>query len=211
MSLNPKAINQLFNLSDYSHNDDYTSLFANLTDELNEKLLQEVTIPGTQWIRSKQGNLTCHREHLTMEAKVWFYFICHSLMSTGHTSSLNMEQVFLLACIVKGRSINVVQIIVDHIRACATKKSGELFFPTLICLLCCASGVMAAIVDEDYYTQGTISTYDVSRILPTPPTHPQRVGSHTPSVWTPFTSPSSSSFPLSEPATPADTLAFTLA
>lgn len=46
MSLNPKAINQLFNLSDYNHNDDYTSLFANLTDELNEKLLQEVTIPG---------------------------------------------------------------------------------------------------------------------------------------------------------------------
>lgn len=47
MPLNPRAINQLFDLPNYNNDDDYSSLFANLTDELSAKLLQEVTIPGT--------------------------------------------------------------------------------------------------------------------------------------------------------------------
>lgn len=162
------------------------------------------------WTYSKQGNKTCRCEFLTTEAKVWFYFISHSLMPTGHISTLNIERVFLLACIVKGRSINVGRIICDQIRACAQKKSGEMFFPTLICMLCRAVGVVVAMVDDDYYSQGTISTYDLSRVLPTTPMHPPRASSQTPSTHTPFT-PSSSSFPQAEPSSPAAASAITLA
>lgn len=149
-------------------------------------MLQEVTVQGTQWTCSKQGNKTCCQEFLTKKAKVWFYFICHSLMPTGHTSSLNIERIFLLACIVKGRSINVGKLICEQIRACANKKSGEMFFPTLIYLLCKASRVVLAMEDNDYYSQGTISTYNLSTILPTPSTYPLRASSQTPSAQTPF-------------------------
>lgn len=89
-----------------------------------------------------------------MEAKVWFYFICHSLLPTRHTSTLNMERVFLLACIVK--------LVCEQSRAWANKKIGEMFFPTLICMLYRASGVVVTIEDIDYYAQGTISAYDLS-------------------------------------------------
>lgn len=200
--LNPRAIDQLFDLHNYNNDsDDYFSLFPNMTDDLSDKLLQEVTVPGTRWSCSKQGNKTCSREFLTTEAKVWFYFLRHSLMPTGHTSTLKMERVFLLACIMKGRSINVGKIICDQIRACANKKSGEIFFPTLICMLCRASGIVVTMVDDEYYSQGIISAYDLSRILPTPLTHPPRASSQTPYAQTYFTL-----LP-----TPAATPAFTLA
>lgn len=46
--LNPRAINQLFDLHHYNNDsEDYFSLFHNLTDELSDKLLQEVTVPST--------------------------------------------------------------------------------------------------------------------------------------------------------------------
>lgn len=79
------------------------------------------------------------------------------------------------------------KIICEQIRACASKKSGEMFFPTLICILCRAVGVVVAMVDDEYYSQGTIYAYDLSRILPTPPTHPPHASSQTPSTQTPFT------------------------
>lgn len=68
--LNYKAINKLFNLPDHDNNDYYSALFANNIEEMSERLLQEVTIPSTQWILSKNCNLTCRREHLTTEATV---------------------------------------------------------------------------------------------------------------------------------------------
>lgn len=108
---------------------------------MSDRLLWEVTIPSRQWISSKNGNLTYRRKHLTIVAKVWFYFLRHSLMPTGNISSLNMEQVFLHASIVNGRSINIGKIIVNNIPACANKRSGKFFFSTLICLLCRTSGV----------------------------------------------------------------------
>lgn len=127
--LNPRAINKLFDLYNYNNNDDYySSLLANLTYEMGAKLLQEVTVSGMQWILSKQGSKTCRRNFLTVEAIVWFSFLRHSLMPTGHTSSLNLECVLLLACIVKGQSINMGRIICDQIRAGANKRSGEMFF-----------------------------------------------------------------------------------
>lgn len=131
MPLNPRAINQLFNLLN-DNSDDYSAFFSNNTDEMSDSLVRAVTIFGTQWTRSENGILTCPRDHLTTEAKVWFYFIRHSLMLTGHTSTLNMERVFLLASIVNDRSINVGKIICEQIRVCVNKKSGEIFFPTLI-------------------------------------------------------------------------------
>lgn len=87
--LNSMAINQLFDLPN-NNNNDYFPLFSYNTDEMSDRLLWKVTIPGTQWIRSNKDNLTCQREHLITKAKVWFYFIRHSLMPTGHTSSLNI-------------------------------------------------------------------------------------------------------------------------
>lgn len=56
-------------------------------------------------------------------------------------------------------------------------------------------------VDDEYYSQGIISAYDLSRILPTPLTHPPRASSQTPYAQTYFTL-----LP-----TPAATPAFTLA
>lgn len=52
--LSLRAINQLFDLHNYNDDtDDYFSLFSNLSDEVCNKLLQEVTVPGTQWSCSK--------------------------------------------------------------------------------------------------------------------------------------------------------------
>lgn len=116
ISLNPKAINQLFDLRDYNNYiDDFFSFLENLNDETCDKLLREVTTPGTQWTLSKKGNKTCHREFLTGDEKFLFYFIRHSLMPTGHTSSLNVERIVLLTFIVKGLSINIGKLISEQI------------------------------------------------------------------------------------------------
>lgn len=62
MPLNPRAINQLFNLLN-DNSDDYSAFFSNNTDEMSDSLVRAVTIFGTQWTRSENGILTCPRDH----------------------------------------------------------------------------------------------------------------------------------------------------
>ncbi|KAK5825710.1 hypothetical protein PVK06_020569 [Gossypium arboreum] len=68
------TIHEFFELLDFE-NDDYSSLMSNIKPENLQEILEELTVPGSNWIVSKQGIHTYRREYLTPLAKVWFYFI----------------------------------------------------------------------------------------------------------------------------------------
>ncbi|KAK5825306.1 hypothetical protein PVK06_020122 [Gossypium arboreum] len=68
------AINVFFELPDFEK-DDYSSMMSNIKTENLQEILEELTVPGSKWIVSKQGIHTCRREYLTPLAKLWFYFI----------------------------------------------------------------------------------------------------------------------------------------
>ncbi|KAK5842513.1 hypothetical protein PVK06_004880 [Gossypium arboreum] len=62
------TINEFFELPDLK-NDDYSSLMSNIKPENLQEILEELTVPGSKWVVSKQGIYTCRREYLTPLAK----------------------------------------------------------------------------------------------------------------------------------------------
>ncbi|MBA0734120.1 hypothetical protein Gogos_018065, partial [Gossypium gossypioides] len=44
----------------------------NIETENLQEILEELTVPGSKSIVSKQGIHTCRREYLTLLVKVWF-------------------------------------------------------------------------------------------------------------------------------------------
>ncbi|KAK5771670.1 hypothetical protein PVK06_047905 [Gossypium arboreum] len=65
------AINEFFQLPNFK-NDDYSSLMSNIKPENLQEILEELTVPSSKWIVSKQGIHTCRREYLTPLAKTFW-------------------------------------------------------------------------------------------------------------------------------------------
>lgn len=64
-------------------------------------------------------------------AKVWYHFPLHKLSPTSHMEIVEKESLVLLHCILKGKKINVGEIIQKDISACAMRTKGKLIFPCL--------------------------------------------------------------------------------
>ncbi|KAK5802573.1 hypothetical protein PVK06_030177 [Gossypium arboreum] len=62
------VINEFFELPDFK-NDEYYSIMSNTKPENLQKILKELTVPGSKWTVSKQGIYSCRKEYLTPLAK----------------------------------------------------------------------------------------------------------------------------------------------
>lgn len=83
------AINGFFSLPDY-HEDGYSSMLLEATNATYAQVLRIVVVEGTEWIRSsRRGAWSCKRLNLTNEAKLWFNFLLHTTMPTGHVFTIN--------------------------------------------------------------------------------------------------------------------------
>lgn len=126
-----------------------------------------MAIDDATCICSKQrGARSCKRQDLNDEAKLWFYFIRHTIMQTGHVFSLNQERKFLIDVILDGSPINIGQIIEKQIKQCASRIASELLFPSLLTTMCRKAGVATSNQGRISYAVGTITLHDIRRFMP---------------------------------------------
>ncbi|KAK5802726.1 hypothetical protein PVK06_030344 [Gossypium arboreum] len=156
------TVNEFIEFPDFK-NDDYSSLMSNIKPENLHEILEELTVPGSKWIVSRQGFHTCRREYLTPLTKVWFYFILFSLMPSSHGTTISSERMVLLYSILTGKTIDVEKIILREIRNCAVRHFGPAYFPFTITILCLKAKILAN-VKKTGYSQVTITDWDLYQI-----------------------------------------------
>ena len=141
-----------------------------MSGEELERVLQSVTVEGTNWLPNKgQGIFMCARPNLKPLAKVWYHFIRTRLMPTTHIETVNKERLLLLHCILEGNSINVGKIVQREILGCNLKQKGCLFFSSLISELCVRTGVDISSTDEVLANTAAISTTAIKRFFQSTP------------------------------------------
>lgn len=102
-----KAINKFFSLTT-PNTDGYTTTLAAPTDAMFEQLLHIVAVDDTTCTYSHTQRIrSCKCQDLRPEAKLWFYLIRHTLMPTGHVSTINQERLLLISTIMDSTPINV--------------------------------------------------------------------------------------------------------
>ena len=79
--------------------------------------------------------------YLTADANVWMNFIRHSISPTTHDSTVSVERMLLLYCLMTGRTINIGRIMVSSIKECATHARRKLFFAGTITNMLTKAGV----------------------------------------------------------------------
>ncbi|GMN67555.1 hypothetical protein TIFTF001_036619 [Ficus carica] len=119
------------------------------------------------WIVSTQGALTIPRTRLTPQCKVWYHFLTTRLMSSTHVQTMPKDRVLFLDSIISGRPINVGKIFFQELRVCATKKSGSLWFSSLVTSLCVSSGVSIFDNEERLFYEGAITNIAIARLTQT--------------------------------------------
>lgn len=72
------------------------------------------------------------RTHLKPDCRVLINFIKIRFMPIAHNTMVLKEIMLLLHSIMKGRKINIGDIIFDEVHECAQKNIGSLIFPSLI-------------------------------------------------------------------------------
>ncbi|KAK5775709.1 hypothetical protein PVK06_043641 [Gossypium arboreum] len=160
--ISSNAINEFFELPNFE-NDEYSSLIRNIKPENLHEILEELTIPGSKWTVSKQGIHTYRRESLTPIAKVWFYFIRFSLMSSSHGTTISLDRMVLLYSILTRKTTDAGKIILREMRNCATRRFSPAYFPFTIKILCLKAEILAN-VKKSGYSQCTITDWDLYRV-----------------------------------------------
>ncbi|PON65869.1 hypothetical protein PanWU01x14_113580, partial [Parasponia andersonii] len=125
----------------------------------------------------------CLRSSLNPPAKVWYHFLKSRLLPTTHGKIVSKECVLLLYSMLTGKSINVGRIIHREICACAARKPGALFFPSLITRMCRNARAPYLVNEEKLHNTGEIDAIAVARIAQEGPAEPShRSSSSRPSV-----------------------------
>lgn len=106
-----------------------------------EEALHIVGKPNSAWTILKIGVYTLRPADIIEEDVIWFYMVKNRIMSTSHDTTIQRDQVMLVYCMMKGFDLTYGQLIRDQIMACAQRKRGKLFFPSLITSLCMTAGV----------------------------------------------------------------------
>ncbi|KAL4304009.1 hypothetical protein GQ457_10G009560 [Hibiscus cannabinus] len=120
-----------------------------LKDQNIDFLLENWCFQGAEW---DEANTTVERDRLKPAAKLWMHFLKINLMPTTHTATINLPRLQHLHCILKSRSINLGQLILDEAFAGISRKQSPLLFPRLITALCRQKGVMED--ENDFYIRG---------------------------------------------------------
>lgn len=82
-----------------------------------QEALEKVTWPRTNWDRIPTGKYQLFPFNLNIKASVWFVFIKKNIMPTRHDSTISMERIIHLYCIMMEISMNVGEIICEHLIA----------------------------------------------------------------------------------------------
>lgn len=107
---------------------------------------------------------TIERISLKPECRIWVSFLKSRLMPTVHITIVGKERLLLLNSIMKGRKINVGQVIRKEVHKCAQKSSGSLIFPNLITALCLQAGVHLEKNEDVIPNKGAITKKSMARI-----------------------------------------------
>ncbi|PON35554.1 hypothetical protein PanWU01x14_335450, partial [Parasponia andersonii] len=168
VSWSEEAINAVFGLGDPV--DEHSEFIENITEHDLITVLETVAVAGAEWNVSAQGAYTCIRSALTPAAKVWFHFLKSHLLPTTHGKTVSKDRMLLLHSMLIGKSINVGRMIHSEIRACAARKTGALFFPSLITRLCRNARAPFLVNEEKLHNTGEIDAIAVARITQEGPT-----------------------------------------
>lgn len=177
--LNSQSVNELFDL-DILEPDDFCRLLMSPIQENYDKALHYAAHSGVEWDISRRGVRTLPSRHLTPEASVWLYFVKSRLMPTTHDSSVSADRMLLLYAMFAGLKINVGKLIVDEIYRCSMKKTGKLFFPSLITQLCLEAGVPHKPTEEVLFERTNIDFHILAQRFDS-----SKTSSTTPSASTP--------------------------
>lgn len=88
-------------------------------------------------------------------------------MPSTHVQTVPKDRVLLLDSIISGRPIDVGKIISQELGVCATKKSGSLWFSSLVTSLCVSSGVSIFDNEEQLFYEGAITNIAIARLTQT--------------------------------------------
>lgn len=107
-----QAINELF------HVDTLPSGATNWAESQRfetdlDKLIKKLCKPGTKWTTKAGTDRKVHFPQTTLSryAKVWYSFICASVLPTSHHTDVITDRAILLYGIIKGKSIDIRHII----------------------------------------------------------------------------------------------------
>nr|XP_043636443.1 uncharacterized protein LOC122607520 [Erigeron canadensis] len=129
------AINSLYLLTDHQ-----ISFFESgskskvLSLSAMRDIILELT--GKRVTCKRAKNMYISREDLKAGLDIWVMFIKFNLLPTPYDTAISKDRAILLYCIMLGKPINVGKVIAKQIRKCASLKSGDLWFPSLITRLC---------------------------------------------------------------------------
>lgn len=122
-----------------------TEYYHPLHNATHNDLVEIVVVLGkrrTDWETHTNFMLKTFKAiHLTVDSNVWTNFVRHSISPTTHDSSNSVDRMFLLFCLIIGRSINLGSIILNSIRECASRTRGKLYFLGLITKMLIKNGV----------------------------------------------------------------------
>ncbi|MED6214854.1 hypothetical protein PIB30_107471, partial [Stylosanthes scabra] len=110
---------------------------------------------GVEWVRHRDGRPHyIRRSDLEPMTKVWYEFVCRSILPTTNRSELTIERAMLIRSIIIGENINVEEIIAEQIYKFIYKAdiSSSLPFPSIIAALC-ADARIPAIPDDTLIPQ----------------------------------------------------------
>ena len=118
--------------------------FRKLKENLDyQKILEVLTDGKWEWKGSKKNpNVFIAKDHLTEEAKVWFYFLSSVLMPSKHVCTMRHEEESPLCTILKGYKIIFRKIIEKSIQGYQSSNLwGHMPHPSIITHLCINGGV----------------------------------------------------------------------
>lgn len=132
-----QIINEFYQLHPIEH-DEYR-VYRNNPDW--DEIIRVIGRPNASWIVTAKGTRTLNGSSLTMEARMWQYFICARLMPETHYSTVNAERAILLYCIATQKKMDVGEIIFEFMIHAAKLSRPKYAFPHLITDICKRAGV----------------------------------------------------------------------
>ncbi|KAJ9558521.1 hypothetical protein OSB04_013135 [Centaurea solstitialis] len=159
----PAAINTLLHTTPCSH-----SMLHNFSIHLRQEdfddILTTLTIPGSGWY-FKGGSRSLKIKSLNVEANVWSQFVRCTLFPNSYISTLGMDRVLVLYCILKGYKFDVGRLISSNIKLSCNKTTGRLCYPTIIHNLLVASNVLILPTDIFSNEKMTVDSRGMKRLL----------------------------------------------
>ena len=118
----------------------------------HQKIVDLLTAGKREWKGTKKTPFkSIARGDMTVEAKVWFYFISSVLMPSKHFSTVRREEAILLYAFLKGYKINVGKIIEKSMLGYSKSTCrGLIPHPAIMTRLCIQGGV-----EEEWGTEET--------------------------------------------------------